>query len=749
MNARGPWNVPARVARIALVALVATTASRSARGEGNAVPGELIVKYRSGVSESRREQLAAAIPGLTRVSRLWIGADHVRVPPEAAARAIATLSELPDVEYAQPNHYVYAQATPNDPSFTQLWGMLNTGQGGGYAGCDIDATLAWDLYTGDPTLKIGVIDTGIDYTHPDLAANVWTNPGETPGNGKDDDRNGYVDDVHGYDVVNHDGDPMDDGFHGTHVAGTIGAVGNNGAGVTGVNWHCRMVAIKFMDATGVGTEADAIAAIGYSVAVGCRLTNNSWGNMPGSQGMLDAINAAGAAGQLMIFAAGNNGWNIDAVPFYPPSYRAPNMIVVTSTDGRDLRPTLTNYGPLTVNLGAPGYGIYSCKPGGLYQSLNGTSMAAPHVTGVAALAMGLLPSATIGQIRQLILANTDPIASMNGTTSTGGRLNAYKVLLNADGVPPSRVTDLAAADVGSTVLGLAWTAPGDDGLTGTAAQYELRMSASPIDETNFGSATPVPLPPPRAGGQGESAEVSGLAFTTGYHFAIRAVDELGNRGPVSNDAPATTLAIPAIALNPPAYTIYVAPGWVRDTTLAVSNVGQGRLDFRLPSPSAAPWLSAMPDSGRVLAGGQAAVTLHVDATGLFDGAYDATVSLTENDPVTPASSVPVHLVVNVLTAVGDAPGPERFQFRRVSRTPASDHATLELSLPGSGRAEVLLFDARGRRVARLVEGFLPGGVHRLQWDGTDAGGARVGSGLYFARARTRFGTSVLRIVVLE
>src|SRR5512143_112432 len=354
-----------------LVALVAAfaaiSASVSASAATDSVPGELIVKYRPGVSESRRSAIEAAIPGLTRVGRLdLIGADHVRVSGRSAEEAIARLTRDPDVVYAQPNHYVYAQeaqVVPNDPSFSQLWNMLNTGEGGGYAGCDIKATQAWDLYTGDPNFKIGVIDTGIDYTHPDLAANVWTNPGEKPGNGKDDDGNGYVDDVHGYDFVNHDGDPMDDGTHGTHVAGTIGAVGNNGVGVTGVNWRCRMVAIKFMNASGVGTEADAISAIQYSIVTGCRVTNNSWGNLGGGQAMLDAINAAGAAGQLMVFAAGNNGWNIDLVPYYPPSYVAPNMICVAATDARDLRPSFSNYGAATVNLGAPGYNVYSCKPG--------------------------------------------------------------------------------------------------------------------------------------------------------------------------------------------------------------------------------------------------------------------------------------------------------------------------------------------------------------------------------------------------
>jgi hypothetical protein len=502
-----------------------------------------------------------------------------------------------------------------------------------------------------------------------------------------------------------------------------------------------------MDSSGVGTEADAVAAIGYSVTVGCKLTNNSWGNMSGGQALLDAINAAGAAGQLMVFAAGNNGWNIDMVPFYPPSYLAPNMITVTSTDGRDQRPTLTNFGAVTVNLGAPGYGIYSCKPGNQYQLLNGTSMAAPHVTGTAALAMARSPYATIAQIRQLIFASVDGIPSMNGTTSTGGRLNAYKTLLNGDAARPSRVTNLAIADTGSTSIGLAWTAPGDDSTTGTATRYDLRTSPSAIDSLNFAAATPVALGAPHPGGSAEAAQIPGLTFNTRYHFAVRAIDDFGNPGAVSNDVSTTTLGIPTMSLSGELFVVLFATGTVCDTTLLVSNVGQGRLDFRLPAPKPASWLVADPDSGRVRAGSAIGVGLRIDPAGLPDGYYRTTIPIVSNDPATPSTSVSVLLLANV-TGVADAT-PLRFRFRALSGSPGAGRVTLELSLPTGGATEISLFNVHGQRVAQLARGAFPPGVHRVLWDGTDERGTRVGSGVYFARARTPDGVSSLRIVIVD
>jgi subtilisin family serine protease len=601
-----------------LVVLLLAACACAARAATDAVPGEVIVKYRPGIAAARRASVLRALPGSSRLRSLdLIHAERVRVTGMTEAEAIARLQADPAVEYAEPNYLIHADAIPNDSLFTQLWNMHNTGQGGAFANDDIHATQAWDLYTGDPTLKIGVIDSGVDYNHPDLAANIWTNPGEIPGNGIDDDGNGYIDDVHGYDFVNNDGDPMDDYFHGTHVAGTIGAVGNNVTGIAGVTWRCQMVPIKFINNLGVGDEAAAIAALQYAITVGVRVTNNSWGNMPGGQALLDAINAAGAAGQLFVNAAGNNGWNLDFVPVYPTSYVTPYMITVAATDGRDLRPSWSNYGAATVNLGAPGLNVFSCKPGGLYQSLNGTSMAAPHVTGAVALAMGYFPHATPLQIRQLVLSNTDPVASMATSTISGGRLDVYKVLHAGDHVAPGRIANLAAAALDTATISLSWTATGDDTTSGTATRYELCVSTSPVDSTNFTASATDTLGAPLAAGSPEAGSAGGLAPATTYHLALRAVDDFGNPGPISNVATATTASARPLAVGE-------APPARPALRLAASNPGAGAMRFTLALPAAGEVEASVYDLGgrrvRRLAAGSPAAGVHALA---WDGRDEA------------------------------------------------------------------------------------------------------------------------------
>lgn len=339
-------------------------------------------------------------------------------------KAIDLLRNNPSVAYAEPDYIVQAIAVPDDPYFSQLYGMHNTGQTGGTVDADIDATEVWDRHTGTRSILIGIIDTGIDYLHPDLAANIWTNPGEIPGNGIDDDGNGYIDDVHGWDFAYDDDDPIDGHYHGTHCAGTVAGAGDNGVGVAGVMWSASLVALKFLDDGGSGATSDAIDAVSYATAMGISVTSNSWGGGAFSQSLMDAIALSG----FFVAAAGNEGMNNDASPHYPSSYELDNILAVAATDHNDQLASFSCYGLTSVDLGAPGVDIYSCAPGGSYQSLSGTSMATPHVSGAAGLVWSYNPSLTALQVKEILMESVDPVASLSGITVTGGRLNVNEAL---------------------------------------------------------------------------------------------------------------------------------------------------------------------------------------------------------------------------------------------------------------------------------------------------------------------------------
>ena len=371
---------------------------------------------------------------------------------------VQTLKSDARVEYAEPNYLYYTFGTPNDPQFNQLWGMHNTGQSGGTADADIDAPEAWDVATGAATVIVGVIDTGVDYKHPDLAANMWTNPGEDPwtdpnnantGNGIDDDGNGYVDDWRGWDFVNNDNDPFDDNGHGTHCSGTIGGAGNNGVGVAGVNWTVKIMPLKFLSASGSGSLAAAIDAINYANHFGVKITSNSWGGGGRSQALEDAIKAANTAGSLFVAAAGNNGTDNDATPNYPSNYDVANVLAVAAMDrkgdlanfgsggggggicgcvGSTLPSPGSNYGATTVDLAAPGKEILSTTPNNTYSSFSGTSMATPHVSGVAALTLSRFGSLTNVQLKQRLMNSVDTRPSLQGKMVTGGSINAFKAV---------------------------------------------------------------------------------------------------------------------------------------------------------------------------------------------------------------------------------------------------------------------------------------------------------------------------------
>ena len=550
------------------------------------VPGEVLMKFKDTASESQKDQVRQGLGGAQLKGFGRIRAELRRLGTTLTVEeAVSQYRGHPAVDYIEPNYIVNMVETPNDPMFSSLYGLQNTGQTGGTAGADIHATNAWDVTTGSSTVLIGVIDTGVDYAHPDLAATIWTNPGEIAGNGVDDDSNGKVDDVRGWDVRNEDNDPMDDQGHGSHVSGTIGAVGNNGVGVVGVCWNVKIVPLKFLSASGSGTTADAVEAVIYATQMNLRLTSNSWGGGGFSQALFDAISDANAHGILFVAAAGNNGANTDTSPHYPSSYNLPNIIAVAATDHNDQLASFSNFGATTVDIAAPGVNILSTFPGNNYGSISGTSMATPHVAGACGLVFARFPAIGHLNAKSLLLNFADPKPNLAGKVVSGGRLNTFLPIADPDSIPPDPIADVAATQAGSNWLVFGWTATGDDGSSGRASRIIVKYSLTPIDAGNFDLATTAPNPPdPDPQGTAQSMRISGLAFNTAYFVAVKALDEFGNASGISNVATGTTLGIPDIAGSPTSLTETLLSGASSTRQVTLSNVGEGTLDFVVPAP---------------------------------------------------------------------------------------------------------------------------------------------------------------------
>ncbi len=506
------------------------------------LPGQILVKFKEGVSAGALRDLAQGLDARVVKTHAEIGVHLIETASNMdAARLAKSYVASGLVEYAEPNYIVSVNATPNDPSFSSLYGLHNTGQTGGTSDADIDAPEAWDITKGSSNIVVAVIDTGVDYNHPDLAANMWTNSGEIANNGIDDDGNGYVDDIRGWDFVNEDKDPYDDNKHGTHCAGTIGAVGNNGVGVAGVSWTVKIMPLKFLSASGSGSTSDAVSAVLYAANKGAKILSNSWGGGGYSQALYDSIVVANSKGALFVAAAGNNGTNNDQTPHYPSNYQVANVISVAATDNKDLLASFSCFGATTVHLGAPGVNIYSTLPSNTYGSLSGTSMATPHVAGACALIWAANPSWTYAKVKSQILSGTDKVSSLSGKTISGGRLNVHKAMQNAETTPPSAVSTLTSETLSFSTVKLKWTATGDDGNTGTATSYEIRYSTSAINSSNFSSATLVSsVPAPKSSGSAESLTITGLTQKTVYYFAMKVTDDVGNVSGLSNVASATT-----------------------------------------------------------------------------------------------------------------------------------------------------------------------------------------------------------------
>ncbi len=382
--------------------------------------GELIVKFKTEIGEvSVNDVLTnAGIQIQKRYDEIGIYKCNTN---RNVFEAIEECNQHPDVVYAEPNYVYKMSVDPNDSRYSSLYGMRQ-----------IDAPQAWDVQTGDKSIIVGVIDTGVDTDHSDLKANIWRNPGES-GDGKennkiDDDGNGFVDDYRGWDFNNDDNNPFDDNDHGTHVSGSIGAVGNNGKGVVGVCWNVSIMPLKFLAGNGSGTTDDAVGAIIYGANMGAKVLSNSWGGGGKSQALEDAIKFAHQKGVLFVAAAGNDFSNNDKAPTYPANYEVPNVVSVAANTSSDQLAGFSNYGKKTVELSAPGNNIFSTVARGQYASLSGTSMATPHVSGAAALVLSQYPNLSVNQLIIRLLGSVDRKSKYADKVSTGGRLNVFKAL---------------------------------------------------------------------------------------------------------------------------------------------------------------------------------------------------------------------------------------------------------------------------------------------------------------------------------
>ena len=417
----------------------ASTSTDVALAENRLGQAELLVKFKPGVSQEAIDELTARFNDQVedRIENApgWEAIDDLDdVNPNLT---VAQYLAQPEVEYAEPNYAIELDAVeaalppihPSDPRFEDQWALANSGQRGGKQGADISAMHAWLTTTGSDKVVVAVLDSGVDYTHEDLAPNMWKRPASVAP--YHDDQLGTIDDEAGYNAIDNAGDPMDENGHGTHCAGIIGAEGGNNLGITGVNWKVRIMPLKFMNAGGFGTTKDAIEAINYVIdrkkaGVNVRIISASWGGTQRSRALQEVIQKAYENDILFVAAAGNSTVNNDRSPHYPSSY--PNVLSVAALDRHDQLAKFSNYGLKSVAIAAPGVDILSTWLGNAYEEKSGTSMATPVVAGVAALIVAENPRISVDQLKKRVLASSDPIVALKGKVATGGRVNAAKAL---------------------------------------------------------------------------------------------------------------------------------------------------------------------------------------------------------------------------------------------------------------------------------------------------------------------------------
>ena len=405
------------------------------------VPGEVVVKVKKGAMGKFFAKKSALGAEIIKNMNL-ISGDFVVLKSTSNKSTHSLMKELellPEVIFAEPNFIYKAINNTTDPLYEKLWGMTNSGsnepdRNGGYSGtvgsvgADINAEKAWTISKGSKKVVIAVIDTGIDYNHPDLKENIWVNVKEIAGNNKDDDGNGYIDDIHGWNAFAKNGNPMDGNAHGTHCAGTIGARHGNGVGVAGVMNDVSLMAVKFLSDEGSGSLADAVVAIDYATKMNVDIMSNSWGGGGFSQTLEDAIKAAKNQGILFVAAAGNDGTNNDSAPHYPSNYQVDNVVSVAAHTNQDSLASFSCFGKRTVHVAAPGNNILSTTPGNSYKVFSGTSMATPHVSGVLGLFIAQEGRQDVKIVRDRLMATTVPGGAYRKTTAGGGRVDAYNFL---------------------------------------------------------------------------------------------------------------------------------------------------------------------------------------------------------------------------------------------------------------------------------------------------------------------------------
>lgn len=599
------------------------------------VPGEVLVRYRNESFAQSKTGRSTALTSEGVALALQIeefGGSHLisglrlaRVAPEATLDAVAALRRQPEVLYAEPNYILRADVVPNDTHFVANRQSSLT---------RVNLPQAWDTTVGNRSIVVAVLDQGIKTTHVDLAANIWTNPmpGSVPG---------ILGDVNGYNFVNNNGTVFtqsDDEYHATHVAGIIGAVGNNGTGITGVAWQVSLMSLRFLDKEGFGNTADAIRACQYAKAMrdlwessgntkgaNIRVINASFGEKSFNHSFLDAVNALNSSGILFVAAAGNivDGTrepNNELVPHYPSSYNAPNVIAVAATSATDALSNFSHFGATTVDLGAPGEDILSttppcanpgppprvCQPSfpvgagstdDTYTFLSGTSMSAPHVSGAAALLWSQNPTLTVQQVKNLLLLDGDIIPGLVDKTLTGRRLNvgnSFAALAENDTTAPGSPSNFRITSQNGRAISLGWTASGDDGNTGQAALYQLSF-------TDGTSNAVIPLKGviPNTAGAGQLSDVKIPFRHTSGTLTVREFDNAGNEGtPVS-----LPVGIPLSSADPYTVTEGPAVGLSTGGTNLNPNDDDKYVDFAFPAGFTFPFFGSTQTTVRISTNG--------------------------------------------------------------------------------------------------------------------------------------------------